>query len=239
MSLSLAIACGRTRNPHRPVNRSRFLIGSAQNCDLRLGGREVPAQHSLIIVRPEGAIIEQIADSPPLLINGRCVEEHTLSHDDLIQIGRFQLDVVCTPAQTAEADNSQRSFDNSQRSFEELVDLSDQWLSQRESGGAKSLLTEVLRRADAISRADVDAASASPKQSEIDQVTAQLARFSRSLTARSEQLSQRESAIKEAEASLLESQAQVEQLLERMQQLLETRTETNDGPSLQSLRFAA
>ncbi|MDA1015346.1 MAG: FHA domain-containing protein [Planctomycetota bacterium] len=230
MNLSLAIARGRTQSPNRPVRASRFLIGSADNCHLRLGGGEIPPEHSLILVRPDGPIIEQLADAPPLLVNGRSVEEHALSHDDLIQIGRFQLDVILGAEQSAGAGCV--SADHPQTGIDQLADLTDEWLSRQQAGGSQALLAEILGRADVRAK--------SLEHSEAEEVMAQLARFSRALTARSEQLTEREAAFREAEATLLAAQEQVEQQLERMRQHLEERNASEaDGDSSRHLRIAA
>src|SRR5688500_1252666 len=46
----LEVRRGRTRAPRRAVRRQRFLIGAGSNCQLQLGGSDIPILHSILLV---------------------------------------------------------------------------------------------------------------------------------------------------------------------------------------------
>lgn len=85
------IVRGRTSFPHRPVRGDRFLIGAGSQCDLQLGGPEIPMLHSLIVVHPRGVTLEAFAPTPDLLVNGEKRRSVTLRHHDRVEIGRVEL----------------------------------------------------------------------------------------------------------------------------------------------------
>lgn len=89
--LVLEIIRGRTRFPNRPVAGPRFLIGAGVTCDMRLGGQNIPALHSLITRGDEGPEIEAIAATPALIVNGQQVHTARLSDGDTIHIGEVEL----------------------------------------------------------------------------------------------------------------------------------------------------
>ncbi len=88
--LHLEIRRGRTGYPQRPVCSRNFLIGGGPGCDLRLGGDDIPPAHTLLTISEDGAIAQWLAESPPLLVNGKLTHETTLGDGDQIKIGRFE-----------------------------------------------------------------------------------------------------------------------------------------------------
>lgn len=89
--LVLEIIRGRTRFPNRPVAEPRFLIGAGVTCDMRLGGQDMPALHSLITRGDVGPEIEAVAATPALVVNGQKVRTARLSDGDTIHIGEVEL----------------------------------------------------------------------------------------------------------------------------------------------------
>jgi len=87
----LEIIHGRTQFKERPVKAGRFLIGSGEGCDLRLNAPGIPALHSLLLWEAGEAILEAVADSPDLVVNGQPVREALVRDGDLIRIGLFEL----------------------------------------------------------------------------------------------------------------------------------------------------
>lgn len=87
----LEIVRGRTSFPCRPVRGDRFLIGAGSQCDLQLGGTDIPLLHSVIVVDAHGATIEAFTPKPELLINGQPRRSVSLQHQDTIEVGRIQL----------------------------------------------------------------------------------------------------------------------------------------------------
>lgn len=88
--MMLEICRGRTRFPQRPISGPRYFIGSGAGCDLRLGGSDFPAIHSLIQTRENGVWFETLAAAPPARINGELTTGEWLRDGDRIEIGAFQ-----------------------------------------------------------------------------------------------------------------------------------------------------
>ena len=87
--MMLEICRGRTRFPQRPISGPRFLIGSGAGCDLRLGGSDFPAIHSLIQTRENGVWFETLATAPTARINDEMTTGEWLRDGDRIEIGAF------------------------------------------------------------------------------------------------------------------------------------------------------
>ena len=87
----LEITRGRTQNPVRPITHERFLIGSGERCDLRLGGDDIPPLHSILHVDGIDVWIDVIGDGPALKINGEPAKSASLIDGDEIEIGTFHL----------------------------------------------------------------------------------------------------------------------------------------------------
>src|SRR5690606_2636195 len=92
--LSLEIRRGETRHPRRPITSDRFLIGSGPQCDLQLGGDDIPAVHSLVRFDGEIYELDAIADAPAIRVNGTAVSSSALLPGDEIEIGDFVFGVV-------------------------------------------------------------------------------------------------------------------------------------------------
>jgi predicted component of type VI protein secretion system len=88
-AVGLEICRGRSEHSFRPISGNRFVIGSAPECDLRLGGDTVPAVHSQLHIDGGKAWVEAVAADPPLLINGEDCETARLADGDTIGIGGF------------------------------------------------------------------------------------------------------------------------------------------------------
>ncbi|MFG0295285.1 MAG: FHA domain-containing protein [Maioricimonas sp. JB045] len=84
---------GRTRFPQRPLTGERFLIGSGSNCQLQLGGGEIPMLHSVVVRDEEGLWIEALVPTPQLSINGVNTRAGRLGVGDVIAIGPFEFSI--------------------------------------------------------------------------------------------------------------------------------------------------
>ena len=85
----LEIQRGRTGQPFRPLLEGRLVLGSAPECDVRLGGAGMPAVHSQVHEDGGRAWIESLSADPPLLINGRECDTLVLTDGDVIVVGPF------------------------------------------------------------------------------------------------------------------------------------------------------
>lgn len=88
--LWLEIRRGRTRAPRRSVKGRRFLIGAGSNCQLQLGGADIPILHSILLIEPDGAHIDSVVAAPQLLVNGQPQRSADLQDGDVFSIGKFE-----------------------------------------------------------------------------------------------------------------------------------------------------
>lgn len=157
-NLWLEVRRGRTRAPRRVVRTRRFLIGAGSNCQLQLGGDDVPILHSILLVDEEGAQIDTVVPSPELFVNGVPQRGARLRDGDVLTIGKFELAVhiqqpvdagaveesvgrSATPAMSSDTDLSQLSaaaiVERLEQELREIASLQ----SGRETGAAALLQT--------------------------------------------------------------------------------------------------
>ncbi|MEX2288650.1 MAG: FHA domain-containing protein [Planctomycetaceae bacterium] len=110
--LFLDVRRGATRVPRRPFPIGRFLIGSGAQCDVRLGGDDMPLLHSILRTDGRDVLLEAVAGNPPLIVNGVATDSAHLQNGDVVAIGTFEFVVECAktveiaaPAPTASAKN--------------------------------------------------------------------------------------------------------------------------------------
>lgn len=228
LGLCLEICRGQTDHPLRPIqNRhNRFLIGGDDDCDLQLGGTDIPALHSLLQFDGNDLWIEAIAPEPQLLVNRQAVNSCLLRNGDHIEIGAFEL-AVRLDRQQQQLDICHRptgkllslpcldlntEFDPdavAELSAEELVDALDQEMQmiehfdRRQMLGAGALLNAVQQHREQSIRRNSSITAPTSNEPRRDA---------------SENLERRESAYLEAAAVLLEAQNRMAAQLEVIEQ---------------------
>ena len=182
--MMLEICRGRTRFPQRPISGPRYFIGSGAGCDLRLGGSDFPAIHSLIQTRENGVWFETLAATPAARINGELTNGEWLRDGDRIEIGAFQFLAhtvpLLPPSVIVDAAENYRQIDAdtgvpdqseervSELSANELADRLDVEMHQVERfqngrrAGAHALLQALRRRSLAPAQPAVRAMPAMP-----------------------------------------------------------------------------
>ena len=169
--LYLEICRGRTSFPCRPILQNRFLIGAADQCDLRLGGDGMPPLHSIIHADGRDIQLEAICPSPVLKVNGTVKDSVRLADGDLIEIGCFQFmareaDVAACQARPEtqpddfpcelDADLDSEAFDEqaledlTAAELVEMIEQEEALIEQLEAGqrmGADALMYAVRQRA--------------------------------------------------------------------------------------------
>jgi hypothetical protein len=165
----LEIRRGRTENPLRPMLGERFLIGSGADCDLRLGGDDIPPLHSLMHFDGADLWLEAIALEPPLKVNGQTVKTILLRNGDRLEVSSFDFVVrhdrrhpqVDTADAAPESEHQPRvDFEASfpldelpSLGTEELVDQLDREMrlierfERRRTLGANALMQAIRQRA--------------------------------------------------------------------------------------------
>lgn len=245
----LEICRGRTQFPRRPISGPRYFIGSGPGCDLRLGGPDFPAIHSLIQTRENGIWFETLTDAPAVSINGELTHGEWLRDGDRIEIGAFQFLAHLLPMLPPVAVNSapRAAVALSQLTTEELADRLHAEMSRvvdHERGiraGSQALLQALRRQSQQaeaaapfvslpVHAASLEATVASAQhdfQSDLDRLCKDLEDLTLTLERRSDTISQREIRFAQAAEALLESQrrlvAQLETALEHATELAAAR----------------
>jgi hypothetical protein len=161
--LVLEVIRGNTRFPRRPVQKARYLIGAGESCDLRLGGDDMPALHSIIKSSGPEVTLEAIAAEPNLSVNGSQIQTTQLRDGDVITVGQVELLARMVPGQAPAGAVSSLERDelvtDDERPLEELsaaelVDLIEQdelaieEFEGRQQVGLKGLVQAIMSRAD-------------------------------------------------------------------------------------------
>jgi predicted component of type VI protein secretion system len=157
----LEVRRGQTRAPKREIRGRRFLIGAGSNCQLQLGGGDVPILHSILLVEEDGAHIDAVVPSPQLLVNGRPQRSADLQDGDVFSIGKFEFQVHVPQPHAAlhasvrpELPIPQSASELEQLTASQLVALIEseqQQIDELESGrvnGARALLDAARRTAE-------------------------------------------------------------------------------------------
>ena len=165
--LYLEICRGRTGFPLRPVRSPRFMIGAAEQCQLRLGGDDMPSLHSILLVEGQDIWLDAVADFPALRVNDAQCHSVRLVHGDTVEIGEFRFIVRHSETTAAILEipvirhEALAAFDPEDEMDEDLADLTCEQLVERieheeamihefDEGrrlGAFGLLDAVLHRA--------------------------------------------------------------------------------------------
>ena len=241
--LSLAVARGKTQFPQRPISVEKFLIGSGQVCDLRLGGDSVPPLHCVIHSDGTDTWIDAVVNAPALLINGAITTSARICAGDQLKIGEFEF-VVCNDDSAVAITNAVPSnvpVDEevtdeelgqliSDMTAEQLVDQLEKdiaLLEEQEAAeqtGAHGLLHAIAERQlkfeNSPGQSEVFAKSAGDGEHQlihqIDRAIRALNQFSEDLKDRSEQMAERETSYAEAAVTMLEMQQQMAGQLETL-----------------------
>ena len=205
----LEVRRGKTNAPQRTVRSDRYLIGAGSNCQLQLGGEDIPILHSVLLVEEQGAHIDALVEQPVLLVNGAPRRTADLQDGDIFAIGKFEFAVhVPQPAESGSAEplDSEDDLDPETEEMEsltaaELVEriereqsLVDAFQDARYAG-ARALLQAASMKTAALTQSSDDM---SPET-----LLAELRQLSAELDRRAAQLAEREAACEERAAHLL------------------------------------
>jgi hypothetical protein len=194
---------GRTRAPRRAVKSERFLIGAGSNCQLQLGGDDIPILHSILLVNEEGAHIDAVVPWPQLIVNGTPQRTADLHDGDQFTIGKFEFAVhEQRPAAAGQALAMAAIVERIERDQRQV----QQFETARESG-ALALL-------QAAKQAARDREGDSPVSA--DELLRELQDLSRELDRRARLLAQREAECAERAANLLKVHDEISDQMEQI-----------------------
>lgn len=87
------------------IDRARLNIGRRPGNDLVLDHLAVSGRHAAIDTTSEGTYVLDLGSTNGTSVNGQPIKKHLLQHDDVIELGKYQLNFV------VEVDNYQVSPD--------------------------------------------------------------------------------------------------------------------------------
>jgi pSer/pThr/pTyr-binding forkhead associated (FHA) protein len=76
---------GRQFRLKKPVS----LVGRGPECDLVIKKADVSKRHCRILLRPDGAEVEDLDSSTGTAVNGDLVRQHALEDGDRLEVGRY------------------------------------------------------------------------------------------------------------------------------------------------------
>src|SRR5262245_25178845 len=82
--VALEITRGRVQQRIRPVQRSVFLIGTANDCDLVLGDLTFPEAYAYLFIQGTKVSIRRLGSGPELTVAGEAVEMAELFDGDRV-----------------------------------------------------------------------------------------------------------------------------------------------------------
>lgn len=254
--ISIEICAGKTEFPHRPMNRGRFLIGAGSNCDLQLGGDDIPMIHTLLVLDGDGLICESLVAEPALFVNDEAVRSVYLADEDSIRIGPFEFRVhirnqaetshaIAEPVNEIDIPESQENDDWVSQVLED-ADVDDLVPEELEQLSAYELIEliekdhefieefesniesgeETLTQAAAESHETIDEL---PSQEMLSQMTS----LAQQLEERARELAEKEKNHANEAAALLDAQQRLSVQLEQIVKHLSELDETNDSPVVQ------
>lgn len=241
--LYLEIVKGSTEFPNRPVYEGVFLIGSGSNCDLRIGGSNTPAVHSILRADDGNVHIESLSRKPALRVNSQPCEAATLNDGDHIQVGSIQMIArfqplaipatlpipvaVQKPAEEVPTDIANLSAEQLLTLLEQDIALVENHVVSQNAAADRLVdaaldhdADEVTPSEEAVSIVDSDP-QLQDTHAEAEQLIVALNRIADDLNLRVDHINKKEEVYAEAAEDLLAMQNRFASLLERVLERLE------------------
>jgi TonB family protein len=89
----------KSKNPSIPVQSrvlkiGRYLLGSADNCDIYIGNKNVSAIHCVLEISPKSVNLYNLDIETEIIVNGKSGNVHQLNGSDIIEIGGISLEFL-------------------------------------------------------------------------------------------------------------------------------------------------
>lgn len=168
MEVKLVVANGKNVGQEIPVTGPKFLIGRADDCQLRPRSDVISRYHCVILVEESFVAVRDFGSKNGTFVNDeQIMGEQELHHGDRLRVGQLEFDVV-SPASIGEKPKG--VHDAALRAVEGIapnqLDLSD-WLGQEDSSGTVLGMLP-LRRATSLDEAGTDGSDEKPKGGDAD-----------------------------------------------------------------------
>lgn len=96
MVVKLIVVSGKSAGRAIAVKRARFLIGRAEECDIRPLSEEVSRRHCAILVGPDAVWAEDLGSRNGTFVNGERIQAKTeVTDGDALRVGSLELRFSC------------------------------------------------------------------------------------------------------------------------------------------------
>ncbi len=75
------------------LTKARSSLGRRPYNDIVLDHRTVSGEHAMITLSGDSAAVQDLGSTNGTFVNGRPIRKQALEHDDLIEIGRYRLQI--------------------------------------------------------------------------------------------------------------------------------------------------
>ena len=130
------------------ITQQMSTIGSSEACDLRISAEEIEPSHAMIRVSKGAFLITPATRQAQVIVNGRKIKRHILSHNDEVQIGdeRFIFDLFSTRSVSDEETPESSHRDQELSAYQRLSHFSLLLAEQTHTSELfEVLMDEVLR----------------------------------------------------------------------------------------------
>ena len=83
------------------INKPVFVIGAAEDCDLRIENSHLGKYHAYIFLRDHVVTLRQLGPAPVVTVNGRLMRWGELQNGDLLMLGSTQVRVELKAGSTS------------------------------------------------------------------------------------------------------------------------------------------
>ena len=95
MQVKLKVISGKNTGKEIPVTKKRFLIGRAEQCNLRPKSDAISRNHCAILVKEQGVLIRDLNSRNGTYINGEKISKDIeLGSGDHLQLGKLEFEIV-------------------------------------------------------------------------------------------------------------------------------------------------
>lgn len=96
MVVKLIVVSGKSAGRAIAVKRARFLIGRAEECDIRPLSEEVSRRHCAVLAGPDAVWVEDLGSRNGTFVNGARIQAKTQVTDgDALRVGSLELRLSC------------------------------------------------------------------------------------------------------------------------------------------------
>ena len=126
MQVKLRVLRGSSAGKEIGLKGPKFLIGRAEDCQMRARSDAISRRHCAVFLRRSGVVVRDLGSRNGTFVNGSRIDgDHVLEDGDLLQVGPLEFAVIVQlPAEAKASINAAKS------NPEGVGDLVNQWLEE-------------------------------------------------------------------------------------------------------------